>query len=59
MPKNLAYAATGGLYVTLTNQVVVYASAERAEPLPLLRLSPSLWSQPMSAAVYTWSPNKL
>ncbi len=31
MPKNLAYdSATGGLCVTLTSQVVVYAPAERA-----------------------------
>jgi hypothetical protein len=44
MPKNLAWTQkTGGLYVTLTSEVVVYAPAERADPLPLLRLSPSLW----------------
>ncbi len=45
--------ATGGLYVTLTSQVVVYTPAERADPLPLLRLSPSLWSQPRLANVQT------
>jgi hypothetical protein len=32
--------ATSGLCVTLTSQVVVYAPAERADPLPLLRFPP-------------------
>jgi hypothetical protein len=41
MPKNLCLvAATGGLYATLTSQVVMYAPAERAENFSLSRLSP-------------------
>ncbi len=40
--KSCLDTATGGLYITLTSQVVMYAPAERAKKFSLSRLSPSL-----------------
>jgi hypothetical protein len=42
MRKNLLDTATGGLCVTITSQVVVYAPAVRAETFSLFPLSSSL-----------------
>jgi hypothetical protein len=39
--KSCLDSATGGLYVTVTSQVVAYAPAERAETFSLFPVSPS------------------